>query len=366
METNQNILIVDDEIGPRESLRMILKPSYNVYIAENGQKALEIVKNNEIDIVTLDLRMPGLNGDEVLRTIKKINSDIEVIIITGNSSVKSAIDAIHWGVYEYITKPFNVGEIISVIRKAAERRSVNMQLKLFLGRIKELEPNYQGSEDDFNIFKSKDASSQLKDLLISESNSRRTDTADFIEFVKVLSCTFESHNPYVEGHSGRVSFYADIISAEYGFSEKENNEIKIAAFLHDIGKIGIDDCYLKDSSLTDDDWKLIKQHPERGCELIEPLKLSPFISEIVLHHHERIDGKGYPDGLMREEISVASRITAIADALEAMTSDRPYRKAFSKDGVIRRLKINAGTQFDTKLTNLLLGLIDDGRINPFK
>ncbi len=366
MEMNQNVLIVDDEIGPRESLRMILKPSYNVFIAENGNKALDIVKNENIDIVTLDLRMPGLDGNEVLKAIKKINSEIEVIVITGNSSVKSAIGAIHWGVYEYITKPFNVAEIISVIRKAAERRVVNLQLKDFLSRIKELDPKYNSDDNEYNILKSKEAGSHLKDLLISKSGNKKVEDEDFTEFVKILSCTFESHDIFTEGHSSRVSMYADILSDEYGFSEKENKEIQVASFLHDIGKIGIGDAYMKKTPLTEDDWRLIKEHPERGFELIDPLKMSSLISDVVLHHHERIDGKGYPDGLAGNEISIASRIVCLADSLEAMTSDRPYRKALSREEVIKELKMNAGTQFDAELVSILLRLIDEDKLDPFK
>ena len=131
MDKQGNILVVDDEFGPRESLRMVLKPLYNVYIAENGQKAIETIQSTSIDLVTLDLRMQGLQGTDVLREIKRINSDIEVIIVTGYGDLNSAIDGIRFGAFDYIQKPFNVAEILSTINKSIERKKLYTQLKDF-------------------------------------------------------------------------------------------------------------------------------------------------------------------------------------------------------------------------------------------
>src|SRR3972149_11161244 len=141
-----SILIVDDEIGPRESLRMILKPTYQVYTAEDGRKAIEIIHQKPIDLVTLDLKMPDLSGTEVLKAIKKHNSEIEVIIITGYGTLKTAIDGIRWEAFDYITKPFNVAEIISVIKKAVERRKLNVHLSNLLNNVQEL-----GIKRDFDV-----------------------------------------------------------------------------------------------------------------------------------------------------------------------------------------------------------------------
>jgi len=133
-----SILIVDDEVGPRESLRMILKPIYEIYTATNGGEALQVIQNENIDLVTLDLRMPGLSGIDVLREIKKIRADVEVIVITGYGTLTNAQEAIRYGAGDFISKPFNVADIIAIISKSFERRNYNMKIKNLIQQIKDL------------------------------------------------------------------------------------------------------------------------------------------------------------------------------------------------------------------------------------
>jgi DNA-binding NtrC family response regulator len=133
-----SILIVDDEVGPRESLRMILKPIYEIYTATNGDEALQVIQNENIDLVTLDLRMPGLSGIDVLREIKKIRADVEVIVITGYGTLTNAQEAIRYGAGDFISKPFNVADIIAIISKSFERRNYNMKIKNLIQQIKDL------------------------------------------------------------------------------------------------------------------------------------------------------------------------------------------------------------------------------------
>ncbi len=133
-----SILIVDDEVGPRESLRMILKPIYEIYTATNGDEALQVIQNENIDLVTLDLRMPGLSGIDVLREIKKIRGDVEVIVITGYGTLTNAQEAIRYGAGDFISKPFNVADIIAIISKSFERRNYNMKIKNLIQQIKDL------------------------------------------------------------------------------------------------------------------------------------------------------------------------------------------------------------------------------------
>ncbi|MBI5376764.1 MAG: response regulator [Candidatus Schekmanbacteria bacterium] len=361
-----NILIVDDEIGPRESLRMILKPLYNVFIAENGTKAMDIIRKEQIDVVTLDMRMPGIQGTEVLKSIKKYRSDIEVIIVTGYGTLKTAIEGIRWGVFDYITKPFNVSEIIAVIKKAADRRILNLQFKSLLQGVKDMEMKVDFNSAKNTLIENQMLIERLRKLFIENTEDSKKVELDFLEFIKVLSSTLESKDAYTHGHSGRVSYYANAIAQHCGFDELERKELQIATMLHDIGKVGIDNqCLLKESDLTEEEWQLIKQHPERGIELIEPLKLSDFIVDVVLHHHERLDGLGYPDGLSGESISLPARIAALADSFDVMTSDRPYRKALSKEEVIKEMRIGSGTQFDSQLIELMLSLLQDNKSNIF-
>lgn len=142
-----SILIVDDEVGPRESLRMILKPIYEIYTAANGDEALQVIQKENIDLVTLDLRMPGLSGIDVLREIKKIRADVEVIVITGYGTLTNAQEAIRFGAGDFISKPFNVADIIAIISKSFERRNYNMKIKNLIQQIKDLRSVGQGKEE---------------------------------------------------------------------------------------------------------------------------------------------------------------------------------------------------------------------------
>lgn len=137
-EHKGTILIVDDEAGPRESLRMILKPIYNIFTASNGKEALEIIQRENIDIVTLDLNMPGISGIEVLKEIKKIKSDIEVIIVTGYGTLKNAQEVIRYGAGDFISKPFNVADIVAIVSKSFERRNYNLKINSLIQQIKGL------------------------------------------------------------------------------------------------------------------------------------------------------------------------------------------------------------------------------------
>lgn len=138
MAQKGSILIVDDEVGPRESLRMILKPIYEIYTATNGDEALQVIQNESIDLVTLDLRMPGLSGIDVLREIKKVRADVEVIVITGYGTLTNAQEAIRYGAGDFISKPFNVADIIAIISKSFERRNYNIKIKSLIQQIKDL------------------------------------------------------------------------------------------------------------------------------------------------------------------------------------------------------------------------------------
>ena len=171
----------------------------------------------------------------------------------------------------------------------------------------------------------------------------------YLNTIKSLSRALEAKDPYTKGHSERVTQYAIAIVKRLGFSEKEISLLEDICILHDIGKIGIPEkILLKVTPLSEEEWQIIKQHPEIGKEILKPIEfLKPGLS-VVLDHHERPDGKGYPQGLKGDEIPLLASIVSVADAFDAMISDRPYRKAFSKDEAIAVIKENVGTQFDSR------------------
>ena len=339
-----NILVIDDELGPRESLRMILKPSFNVYTAENGKSALEIIKKIPIDLVTLDLKMPGLPGEEVLKHIKTFDPTIEVVIITGYGTLKSAVEAIKYNVFDYILKPFNVQDILSTVKKCIKRREMGIRIKDILV---EVEKDYKTPLKIYeHIAHFLNQLDEFYYPLKSES---------YLEFVRVLASTLESKDPYTAGHSERVSYYASLIADGLGFPQTEKRNLRISAYLHDIGKVGITNSYIfKDGPLDEDEWGAIREHPIKGVEIVASLKLPYEVIAGIKYHHERFDGKGYPEGLVGKDIPLFARIIAIADSYDAMTVGRPYKAPLGKDEALHELKRNAGSQFDKELVDIFL------------
>ncbi len=359
METRvnaSNILIVDDEIGPRESLRMILKPYYNIFTAESGYAAIQMVQQVGLDVVTLDLKMPGISGIDTLKEIRGIDQDVLVIIITGYGTLQSAIEAIRYGVFDYIPKPFNVPEIMSIIDKAVQRRKLNQKIKSFLTdffeshALKEPPPHS-------DVF----LQNGLKAMLEYKWNdSGLSDNQTCLEFAKVLAYTLEEKDPYTSGHSERVCYYSDFICKRLSLQPKDRTELQIASYLHDIGKIGISNRFInKKGTLSSTDWAIIRQHSNKSIELLAPLKLSSNILSFIQHHHEHYDGTGYPDGLAGEQIPVGARIIAISDAYDSMTSNRPYRKPLSNEEAKTELTKCSGKQFDPKLITIFLEVLKE-------
>ena len=345
-----NILIVDDEIGPRESLRMILKPHFNIYTAENGYIAIEMLRQIEMDVITLDLKMPGISGIDTLKEIRLIDPDVMVIIITGYGTLKSAIEAIRYGVFDYIPKPFNVPEILDMIEKSIQRRKLNLKIKEILNQF--LDPRLlKETATDPKLF--------LQTNLKIEGGGL-SEAQNCLEFSKVLAYTLEEKDPYTSGHSERVCYYSDFISKRLSMPPKDRNEIRIASYLHDIGKIGISNRFInKKGTLSPTEWAIIKQHTKKSIELLVPLNLSPNILSYIQSHHERYDGTGYPEGLAGDQIPLGARIIAISDAYDSMTSERPYRKSLSNGDAKNELGMYAGKQFDPNLVSIFLNILRD-------
>ena len=351
-----NILIVDDEIGPRESLRMILKPNYNVFSVENGNAAIQMIQQVTMDVITLDLKMPEISGIDTLKEIRMIDPDVMIIIITGYGTLKSAIESIRYGVFEFIPKPFNVPELISIVDKSVRRRKVNLKIKEVVRKFFD-DPSLQETvlNSDPSI------QNEIKGIISNkEPGEGFSENQNFLRFAKVLAQIFEEKDPYVSGHSERVCYYSDFIAKRLHLSPKERNKIQIAAYLHDVGKIGVSNRFInKKESLTSIDWAIIKQHTKKSIELLLPLNLPPNILSCIQSHHERFDGTGYPEGLAGDQIPLGARIIAISDSYDSMTSDHPYRKSLSHEEAMQQLLNNAGKQFDPNLVSVFLAVVKE-------
>ena len=369
MSFQGSVLVVDDEIGPRESLRMILKPLYQVHTVSDGYEALKIINDQDIDLITLDLKMHGIPGIDVLREIKKIKNDVEVVIITGYGTLPTAIEAIRYGAVDFISKPFNVAEIISVVGKSIERRTFNLKIKGLMQKIRELNLLEEGQEEAFsNLRASMDSPSGadgiqkvLKESIKQvEEFGRRKISVNYSDFLKVLIYILESKEPYTNGHSERVSYYAELIAQELKLSIQKKEDLQIATLLHDIGKIGLSNRLLEKTSLTRSENLDIRQHPLKGVYLVESLAFSHEITLGIRHHHERWDGTGYPDGLAGEKIPQIARIISLADSYDAMTSNRPYWQSLPTQKVQEELERNAGIQFDPHMVSLFIKQFKNG------
>lgn len=358
------ILVVDDQLGPRKSLEMILSPFFEVMTAESGDKALHIFQTKKIDLATFDIRMPGMDGIDLLRRIKRAQGDIEVIIITGFGELSTAREAINLGAAGYLLKPFNFGDVLSAVNRAVEKKKQVDRLKNFL--------NEMGSIIGFNVEIGKGMDRLKENPSLLEQMKKSFDQTEqeveaqrqmnYFEFFRILIETIESKDPYAQGHSSRVHYYANLIAQRLNLSHQEKEELQIGSYLHDIGKLGVEPRVIrKKEKYTAEELELIKKHTEIGVSLVAPLGLSQNVLDVIRHHHEYYMGGGYPDGIQGKEISIISRIVSVADAFDAMVSDYPYeyRKVFSLEEAVAELKSCGFVQFDPDAVNALLQVIEE-------
>ncbi len=366
----RHVLVVDDERGPRESLRMILSGSHQVTTADEGAEALEILRTESIDLVTVDLNMPGMKGDELMRTIRAEFPQTEIIIITGCGSVETAVEGIRHGVFDYLTKPFDVVQVTASVERALARREGRQRMVCFLEGISRV----LGQNRDANIvLEELDASPLAQERLRAvleepilglESGSPRVSGPRTIEFLEVLAETIESRDIFMRGHARRVAFYADLVAARLCLSREERDHVRMAAFLHDIGKVGAASDLLAGKVMPEPErLESIHDHPAIGERLLLPLGLAAPVATTVRHHHERYDGAGYPDGLAGDDIPLAARIIAVVDAFDAMTCERPYRKAMTRVEALAELRDEARAQFDPGFVDIFCELAERGAID---
>ena len=363
--TRARVLIVDDERGPRESLRMILSGSHEVTTAEDGAEALDVLRTDSIDLVTVDLNMPGMKGDELMRTVRAEFPQTEIIIITGCSSIETAVEGIRHGVFDYLTKPFDVVQVTASVDRALERHSSRRRMSQFLEGIGRVLGTNRESSDVLDELEASPLAQERLRAVIEEPSlglgTARVGGPSTIEFLEVLAESIESRDLFMRGHARRVAFYADLIAARLCLSREERDHVQIAAFLHDIGKVGATSDVLAGKTLPEPErLESIQAHPSIGEKLLRPLGLSTTVATTVRHHHERFDGKGYPDGLGGNDIPLAARIIAVVDAFDAMTCERPYSPARDRDAAIAELRSEAGSQFDGNIVEIFCELVLSG------
>jgi putative nucleotidyltransferase with HDIG domain len=333
MDNRGKILIIDDELAPRESLRMVLKDKYVVSTASGAQEGLDILAHDPVDLVVLDIRMPEMDGITALKEIKKRHPDIEVILLTAYASLETAQSALRLGAFDYLMKPFDKDDLINVVERGLQKRRAMESSKL---------------ERESLLSRSK--------FLEEEVTRARQSIMECYEgTVKALILTIDAKDHYTYAHSNRVARLSFSLAEGIGLSRNMREKIEHAAAIHDIGKIGVDENILrKEGYLTPEEYEAMKKHPEIGATIVQSV---PFLEDaipVILYHHERFDGKGYPEGLKGEQIPLTARIVMVADAIDAMMRSRPYKDSLPVDKVLNELRNNAGTQFDPMIVDAIL------------
>jgi len=330
------ILVVDDERDVRSLLADGLEAfGYATVQAGSASEAMAIVRQGRIRVVLTDIDMPGHDGFNLLEQIKAYDDDIDVIMVTGATDAETSVRAIRRGASDYVTKPLHVEEVkIAVERVLAERRLIveNRAYQAELEKLVDLRTREVGR-------------------LIGElSNSYETT-------LQALMTALDFRDNETQGHSYRVVEYAVRVARAMDIQEPELTRIRRGAILHDVGKIGVPDAVLrKPDALTDEEWAEMRRHPELGYRMLKDITFLQPSLDIVLFHQERYDGTGYPQGLRGEQIPLGARIFAVVDTFDAMTSDRPYRRAQSIGKAREEIARCAGTQFDPRVVDTFLSI----------
>jgi putative nucleotidyltransferase with HDIG domain len=356
------VLVVDDERGPRESLRIILKPAYHVLAASSGTEALEILRTIPVDLVTLDLNMPGIKGEDLLATIRRQFPEVEIIVITGWGTVESASEAVRFGIADYLQKPFDVVQVMASVTRAVARQRGRRELIGFLEGI----GNALGREREVGaIIAELDANRSLRDQLrlaidrASAASGQGREPLRTLAMLEMLAETIEAKDLHMAGHARRTAYYASLLADRLCLSVEQREHIRIASFLHDIGKVGVPEELLsKPGPLDAEERDVLEAHPEVGARIVEPMGIASEIVEAIRHHHERWDGGGYPSGLTADEIPLAARIVQLADVYDALVSERPHRRARSRHAACAEIARCAGTQFDPDLAKEFVSVLE--------
>ncbi len=327
------ILIVDDEENNLQFLKRTLRKNYNILTASDGSEALNVVRaeGHNISLIVSDQRMPTMTGTEFLSRISDDFPNIIKMLLTGYSDIDAMIDGVNkCNLFQYISKPINPTDLEIIIKNGIEAYELTLSKNTLLNDLREL----------------------------------------FFTTIKAISNALDAKDTYTHGHSHRVTMYSLILAKEMEFEEDMLEEIETAGLLHDIGKIGIpEDILCKPGKLTDDEYQVIQGHAPGGRKILSTIPGLKSVSAWISCHHEKWDGTGYPNGLKGEDIPLPSRILAVADTYDAMTSNRSYRKGLPHEVAVEEIKNCAGTQFAPGVIEVFLKIehkFREAALNPLK
>lgn len=327
-DASSRILIVDDEPEITAILSDLFFGKYDCTTAGSAEEALALLGSKEYELVVSDITMPGMSGLDMIPHVISNSPNTVVVMISGMQTVESAIDALRLGAFDYVMKPFDLRQVEAVVKRALEHQDLITAKQRYENHLEELVEQRTAELDQ--------ALNSLEDAYRST--------------LKALTAALETRDLETHGHSERVVSYSMRLGREYGLDSQRTKSLEFGSLLHDIGKIGVPDLILrKPAKLTPEEWVLMREHPRHGQQILRGIAFLEGAARVVAQHHEKWDGSGYPLGLSGEEIDVCARIFSVADAFDAITSNRVYRKGKPYQAAAQELDEWAGKQFDPKV-----------------
>lgn len=331
---NPGVLIVDDELSARKVLATMLEQAaFPCRTTSSGEEALRFLEKEQVEAVISDLRMPGISGMELLERVRQRFPHLAFLMATGVNDVHVGVQAMQKGADDYLVKPFQIDLVVTSLQRALRKKCLEREVENYHRHLEEIVA---------------ERTQQLQTALQRIESS-------YEETLEALGAAIDLRDNQTGGHSRRVSLYSVKIGKAMGCSEPQLRSIARGACLHDIGKLGIPDrILLKPGPLTKEERKIMQLHVRIGYDLVKRIDFLADAAEIILTHHEQCDGKGYPQGLKAEQIPLAARIFSVADAFDAMTSDRPYRSALPVPAAREEIEHLSGSQFDSQVVGIFL------------
>jgi len=322
------VLIVDDEPDIREMLCDLLRFEYNCQSAASAEDALALLQETKFQLIVSDITMGGMSGLEMIPHVVAHSPETIVVMISGMQTIESAVEALRVGAFDYVMKPFDLRQVEASVRRAVEHYELREAKHRYESHLEELVAQ---------------RTVELDQALVSLEDAYRST-------LKALTAALETRDAETHGHSERVVTFSLRLGRELGLSKEQLKSLEFGSLLHDIGKIGVPDAILrKPAKLNEEEWMRMREHPQHGQQILRDIEFLRGASRVVAQHHEKWDGSGYPMGLRGEEIDLNARIFAVADAFDAMISDRVYRRGRSYEAAAEELDKWSGRQFDPRV-----------------
>jgi putative nucleotidyltransferase with HDIG domain len=337
------VLVVDDEwLILRVLQRLLEGEGYVCSLAANAQEARDLLKDGDFDLVLCDLKMPGESGLELARFILSHDPDTAVLMVSGVDDPEIGKTLINLGAYGYVVKPFKQGELLLNIRSTLRRRQLEIDNRAYREKLEHM------------------VGVRTAELQTALSKWRKATQG----IVEAVALAVDARDPYTAGHQRNVARIACAIAEKLDFPMEQVNGIRMAGLIHDLGKISIpQEILTKPTQLSESEFSIIKEHPKAAHQILKNIDFPWPIAEMILQHHERMDGSGYPMGLSGDDILIEARILAVADVVEAMASHRPYRPSLGLEKALDEIFENRGKFYDARSVDACLSLFKEDGFN---